>query len=149
MSSGTDRGIERRTPKKLYHVTSAASAENIKIGGPKLQVKTKPPGDDFNPISMLILMLTWQQNDINDPLQFSDTGGFYMADNLQDITEWCKGRTMGDPKTDCASVVTYDFDPAGLKIHTFKGPGGRDEAQLMDWTDVCQSSFKSIAYNHY
>ncbi|KAJ4480222.1 hypothetical protein J3R30DRAFT_3733263 [Lentinula aciculospora] len=110
--------LGKRTTIELYHVTTAASATSIHTGGVKLQVKPTI-GDDFNP---------------------KGTGGFYVSDNKEGILNWCKGRQVNaaDAKTNCADLITFDFDESvlsSLKVHRF-GPTGALSAQAVDtWQD--------------
>jgi len=111
--------LGKRTSIKLYHIASAASAEDIKEHGVKLQVKGSGlDGDDFNP---------------------AGTGGFYASDSRENIIEWCKRRSgAASAKTNCADVVSFDFDhDASLKVHTFSSPGptNADASHWMDTTD--------------
>jgi len=105
--------LGKRTSIKLYHVTSTASAKDIKEHGVKLQVKgSGQKGDDFNPVG---------------------TGGFYATDSRENIIQWCKGRNGA---TKCA-VVSFDFDhDASLKVHTFSSPAGPSDADTTKWMDA-------------
>jgi len=109
--------LGKRTSIKLYHIASAASAKNIKDHGVKLQVKAAgQTGDDFNPVG---------------------TGGFYASDNRADIIEWCKGRSGASAKTNCADVVSFDFDhDTSLKVHTFSSPASSSKADATKWMDT-------------